>query len=365
MPNVYLALVARKLHLNIVIVLEQEEELDIVIDISRKLGVRPVIGVRAKHRTKHSGHFGSTSGEKGKFGLTTTQILRIVKRLEQYEMLDCLQLLHFEAVSTSSYQSSPMSFHGLQNLVERLPNDALADYRNLSHAAIRGDNDTCLLCVEQFKQRWCVCRCNGPYSFAVTHTAPSPPCGDVLQMMQFESHLMFETLKHRAEELANNDDDNLNGSIALASGQQTGEEKSPGCSCEGEGGGGGAHITLCYSVMLISYLALGPSSDAIKSTLQTVAEAKPSGCAEYSCCLDGAESKMGEIVYNTAAEMWGSLKRTCLSSTATISVVDKLAAIGQPVFCLDQISSLLHGLGSEYNAFVTSINNRPDEPTIE
>ncbi|XP_071702024.1 arginine decarboxylase-like [Rutidosis leptorrhynchoides] len=90
-----LALIARKLSLNTVIVLEQEEELDSVIDISIKLGVRPVIGVRAKLRTKHSGHFGSTSGEKGKFGLTTTQILRVVKKLEQCGMIDCFQLLHF------------------------------------------------------------------------------------------------------------------------------------------------------------------------------------------------------------------------------------------------------------------------------
>ncbi|XP_076942464.1 arginine decarboxylase-like [Bidens hawaiensis] len=90
-----LALIARKLSLNTVIVLEQEEELDSVIDISIKLGVRPVVGVRAKLRTKHSGHFGSTSGEKGKFGLTTTQILRVVKKLYQCGMLDCFQLLHF------------------------------------------------------------------------------------------------------------------------------------------------------------------------------------------------------------------------------------------------------------------------------
>lgn len=90
-----LALVARKLALNTVIVLEQEEEVDLVIDLSKKLSVRPVIGVRAKLRTKHSGHFGSTSGEKGKFGLTTTQILRVVKKLQQSGMLDCLQLLHF------------------------------------------------------------------------------------------------------------------------------------------------------------------------------------------------------------------------------------------------------------------------------
>ncbi|KAJ7978534.1 Arginine decarboxylase [Quillaja saponaria] len=90
-----LALVARKLALNTVIVLEQEEELDLVIDLSKKLCIRPVIGIRAKLRTRHSGHFGSTSGEKGKFGLNTTQIVRVVRKLEQAGMLDCLQLLHF------------------------------------------------------------------------------------------------------------------------------------------------------------------------------------------------------------------------------------------------------------------------------
>lgn len=90
-----LALIATKLALNTVIVLEQEEELDLIIDLSRKLCIKPVIGMRAKLRTKHSGHFGGTSGEKGKFGLTTAQILRVVKKLDLAGMLDCLQLLHF------------------------------------------------------------------------------------------------------------------------------------------------------------------------------------------------------------------------------------------------------------------------------
>ncbi|KAK9677782.1 hypothetical protein RND81_11G166600 [Saponaria officinalis] len=90
-----LAIIARKLGLNSVIVIEQEEEIDTVIELSRKMRIRPVVGVRAKLRTKHAGHFGSTSGEKGKFGLTTTQILRVVRKLESFGMIDCLQLLHF------------------------------------------------------------------------------------------------------------------------------------------------------------------------------------------------------------------------------------------------------------------------------
>lgn len=455
-----LALVARKLHLNTVIVLEQEEELDIVINVSRKLGVRPVIGVRAKLRTKHSGHFGSTSGEKGKFGLTTTQILRVVKKLQQYEMLDCLQLLHFhigsqipstalladgvgeaaqiycelvrlgacmrvidiggglgidydgsksqdsdisvayslqeyasavveavrlvcdrkgvkhpvicsesgraivshhsilvfEAVSSSSHDSPQVSALGLQYFVELLTDEALADYRNLSAAAIHGDYDTCLLYAEQLKQRcieqfkegslgmeqlaavdglcelvlkaigvsdpvrtyhvnlsiftsipdfWgigqlfpiipihrldekpgvrgilsdltcdsdgkidkfiggesslplhelegnggvngdCpayylgmflggayeealggvhnlfggpsvvrVSQSDGPHSFAVTRAVPGPSCGDVLRVMQHEPELMFQTLKHRVEEFA---DDGGSSILALTNG---------------------------------------------------------------------------------------------------------------------------------------------------
>ncbi|KAL5212980.1 hypothetical protein ABZP36_023827 [Zizania latifolia] len=92
---VSLALMARAMGLNTVIVLEQEEELDIVVEASRRLGVRPVVGMRAKLRTKHAGHFGATSGEKGKFGLNAAQILSVVFKLKVIGMLDCLQLLHF------------------------------------------------------------------------------------------------------------------------------------------------------------------------------------------------------------------------------------------------------------------------------
>lgn len=96
------ALVSRKLALKIIIVLEQEREVDIIIDLSKKLGIQPVIGVRAKLRVKLPGTYGSTSGEKGKFGLTPTQILRVVRKLEQVGMLECLKLLHFHIGSQIS-----------------------------------------------------------------------------------------------------------------------------------------------------------------------------------------------------------------------------------------------------------------------
>lgn len=95
MEYVRMALVARCIGLNTVIVLEQMEELDIVIQLSKKLKIHPVIGVRAKLSTKHAGHWGETSGEKGKFGLSISEIVQVVKRLRRVDMLDCLQLLHF------------------------------------------------------------------------------------------------------------------------------------------------------------------------------------------------------------------------------------------------------------------------------
>ncbi|KAG2322339.1 hypothetical protein Bca52824_015552 [Brassica carinata] len=92
---VSLALLGRKLSLNSVIVLEQEHELDLVIDLSQKMNVRPVIGLRAKLRTKQTNFYASNSGEKGKFGLSSSQIVRVVRKLSESGMLDCLQLLHF------------------------------------------------------------------------------------------------------------------------------------------------------------------------------------------------------------------------------------------------------------------------------
>lgn len=88
-------LLARKLSVNAVIVLEQMDELALVLETSRKLKVRPVLGVRAKLSTKHGGHWGSTSGERGKFGLTVNEIVHVVYALRQAGMLGCLQLLHF------------------------------------------------------------------------------------------------------------------------------------------------------------------------------------------------------------------------------------------------------------------------------
>ncbi|BDA46967.1 Biosynthetic arginine decarboxylase [Coccomyxa sp. Obi] len=93
----YIELVVQcwRLGIEAVVVLEQFKELGLLLRVAHKMGVRPKIGVRAKLSTRHKGHWGSTSGEKAKFGLRPREIVAVVRQLATLGMTDCLQLLHF------------------------------------------------------------------------------------------------------------------------------------------------------------------------------------------------------------------------------------------------------------------------------
>jgi arginine decarboxylase len=96
------ALLASKLGQKIIIVIEQAEELDLIIKIARELAIKPILGVRAKLNTKGSGRWGTSTGDRAKFGLTISQIVTVVDKLKASNLLDCLQLLHFHIGSQIS-----------------------------------------------------------------------------------------------------------------------------------------------------------------------------------------------------------------------------------------------------------------------
>ncbi len=96
------AMLARRLGQTPIIVLEQIEEVDLVIEASRKLGVQPILGVRAKLSAKGIGRWGASAGDRAKFGLTIPEVIRAVEQLRAANMLDCLQLLHFHIGSQIS-----------------------------------------------------------------------------------------------------------------------------------------------------------------------------------------------------------------------------------------------------------------------
>jgi arginine decarboxylase len=78
-----------------IIIIEQLPELYLAIDSSRQLGIEPILGVRAKLSTKGTGRWGSSTGDRAKFGLTVPEILQAVTHLKAAGMLQALQLLHF------------------------------------------------------------------------------------------------------------------------------------------------------------------------------------------------------------------------------------------------------------------------------
>ena len=89
-----LGLQAIKLGFNCFFVIETPAELPIIIERSKALGIAPTIGGRLKMTSRVSGHWNSTSGDRGVFGLTSTQLIDVVDTLKRENMLDCLQLLH-------------------------------------------------------------------------------------------------------------------------------------------------------------------------------------------------------------------------------------------------------------------------------
>jgi arginine decarboxylase len=96
------AILAQRLGQTCIIVLEQVEEVELVIAASQKLGIQPIVGLRAKLTAKGEGRWGTSAGDRAKFGLTIPEILQAVEKLQAADLLSSLQLLHFHIGSQIS-----------------------------------------------------------------------------------------------------------------------------------------------------------------------------------------------------------------------------------------------------------------------
>jgi arginine decarboxylase len=81
----------------VVIVIEKLNELDHVLKVAERYegGDMPMVGLRVKLYSKGSGRWEKSGGEAAKFGLTTTEILETVRRMQDEGRIDMLKLLHF------------------------------------------------------------------------------------------------------------------------------------------------------------------------------------------------------------------------------------------------------------------------------
>jgi len=93
---IQLAFAGAKSGKRVVIVIEKLSELGHVLRIAEKYeGPMPIVGMRVKLYSKGSGRWEKSGGEAAKFGLTTTEILEVISRMQQAGRIDMLQLLHF------------------------------------------------------------------------------------------------------------------------------------------------------------------------------------------------------------------------------------------------------------------------------
>ena len=90
-----LALMGQKLGHEVFIVIEQEGEIDVLLRVADEMGVTPCAGVRIKLASEGHGRWAESGGEKSKFGLSASELVRVVDRLREADRLDVVKLIHF------------------------------------------------------------------------------------------------------------------------------------------------------------------------------------------------------------------------------------------------------------------------------
>jgi len=90
-----LAMIGRKMGKRVYIVVEKPNELDMILDASKRLGVEPLIGLRCRLAATSNGQWEDSGGDASKFGLAASELMDVIEKLKSEEMLSSLRLLHF------------------------------------------------------------------------------------------------------------------------------------------------------------------------------------------------------------------------------------------------------------------------------
>jgi arginine decarboxylase len=90
-----LALLGRKLGRKVVVVIEKFSELVLLVKMSKELNIEPIVGLRSKMQSKGQGRWVGSSGDRAKFGLTISEVIKAARYLETEGMGHTLKLLHF------------------------------------------------------------------------------------------------------------------------------------------------------------------------------------------------------------------------------------------------------------------------------
>ena len=90
-----LAMLAQKLGKHVFIVVEKLNEIDVIARTAKRLNVMPNIGIRIKLASSGSGKWAESGGDASKFGLTPSELLEALRRIDEYGLHDGIKLIHF------------------------------------------------------------------------------------------------------------------------------------------------------------------------------------------------------------------------------------------------------------------------------
>ncbi len=91
------AVLATRLGHEVVVVIEKPSEIETVARVVEREGrdACPWLGMRSRLTAKGSGRWESSAGDRAKFGLSSTQLVESVSRLQELGLMDRMRLLHF------------------------------------------------------------------------------------------------------------------------------------------------------------------------------------------------------------------------------------------------------------------------------
>jgi arginine decarboxylase len=90
-----LALLARKMGKNVIIVVEKLNELKLISRVAKKYKIEPAIGIRVKLSTAGSGKWEESGGDQSKFGLNSVELIEAIEFARKNNLLENIVLVHF------------------------------------------------------------------------------------------------------------------------------------------------------------------------------------------------------------------------------------------------------------------------------
>jgi arginine decarboxylase len=90
-----LMLIGQQLGKNIIPVLEKYSEFELLLSMAKEIGVRPQFGLRVRLSTTGSGKWKESGGDHSKFGISISELVHLIQRLEEEGLTDAFKLCHF------------------------------------------------------------------------------------------------------------------------------------------------------------------------------------------------------------------------------------------------------------------------------